>query len=76
MIAASRKKIIKMTQGERLFNVILIISVSWQAVVKSFRYMEQAEARQIEKIGILLFQHLVLLERSGTVLERSNPHEH
>ena len=25
MIAASRKKIIKMTQGERLFNVILII---------------------------------------------------
>nr|DAG70279.1 MAG TPA: hypothetical protein [Caudoviricetes sp.] len=25
MIAANRKKIIKMTQGERLFNVILII---------------------------------------------------
>ncbi len=25
MIAANRKKIIKMTQGDRLFNVILII---------------------------------------------------
>lgn len=42
MIAANRKKIIKMTQGERLFNVILIISVSWQVVVKSFHVMERA----------------------------------
>ena len=56
MIAASRKKIIKMTQGERLFIVILIIFCFLTGVVKSFRYMEQAEGRQIEKIGVLLFQ--------------------
>ena len=37
MIAGDRKKIIKMTQGERLLNVILIIYVSWQVVVKSFQ---------------------------------------
>ena len=40
MIAGDRKKIIKMTQGERLFNVILVISVSWQVVVKSFQVVK------------------------------------
>ncbi|WAX10825.1 hypothetical protein BV739P1_00026 [Phocaeicola phage BV739P1] len=37
MIAANRKKIIKMTQGERLFNVILIIFCFLTGVVKSFQ---------------------------------------
>lgn len=40
MIAGDRKKIIKMTQGERLFNVILIIFCFLTGVVKSFRYTE------------------------------------
>lgn len=40
MIAGDRKKIIKMTQGERLFNVILIIFCFLTWVVKSFRCVE------------------------------------
>lgn len=40
MIAGDRKKIIKMTAGDRLFIVILIISVSLQVVVKSFQVVK------------------------------------
>ena len=73
MIAGDRKKIIKMTQGERLFNVILIISVSWQMVVKSFRYSERVLKWQTEKIGVLLFRHLIMSEHLEHHLEHLKP---
>ena len=62
MIAANRKKIIKMTQGERLFIVILIIFCFLTGLSNLFKSWN----RQIEKIGVLLFRHLIMSEHSGT----------
>ena len=51
-----------MTQGERLFNVILIIFCFLAGLSNLF----DIRNRPIEKIGVLLFQHLIITEHSGT----------
>ena len=69
MIAGDRKKIIKMTQGERLFNVILIIFCFLTGLSNLFDARSRPRVGGPEKIGVLVFRHYLVSEHSGTVPE-------
>ena len=69
MIAANRKKIIKMTQGDRLFNVILIIFCFLTGLSNLFDMWNRPRRGRPKKIGVLVFRHYLVSEHSGTVPE-------